>query len=147
MQRSASRLWGRYMRNETIGEIGGRPLVLMDSISLIGAENAGAIIISGSHAGAISGAFAALHPPSLVIFNDAGGGKAGAGRAALAVLDQKGIACATVSHTTARIGDAQDAWRSGVLSAIGASARHRGLRVGQKVCEAVQAFADGLPAM
>ncbi|PTM40970.1 hypothetical protein [Bosea sp. 124] len=126
------------MRNETVGEIAGHRVVLMDSISLIAPQDEGAIIICGSHGGLISGAFAALHPPHLVVFNDAGGGKACAGRASLAMLDAKGIACATTSHDTARIGDAQDAWLSGVLSAVGDAARRKGLRAGQSVKEAAE---------
>jgi hypothetical protein len=130
------------MRNETVAEIAGRRVVLMDSISLIAARDEGAIVICGSHGGLISGAFAALHPPHLVVFNDAGGGKAQAGRAALAMLDAKGIACATISHDTARIGDAQDAWLNGVLSAVGDAARRKGLETGHSVREAAERAAD-----
>jgi hypothetical protein len=126
------------MRNETVAEIAGHRIVLMDSISLIAPQDVGAIIICGSHGGLISGAFAALHPPHLVVFNDAGGGKAGAGRASLAMLDAKGIPCATTSHDTARIGDAQDAWLNGVLSAVSDAARQKGLQPGQSVREAVE---------
>lgn len=133
------------MRNETIGEIGGRRVVLMDSISLIEPEAAGAVIVSGSHGGMISGAFAAKHPPALVFFNDAGGGKADAGRAAIALLDERGIPCVTVSHATARIGDAEDAWRGGTLSAVGLLARRHGLSTGQTVRQAVQTFAKVRP--
>lgn len=131
------------MRNEAIAEIAGHRVVLMDSISLIGEGDAGAVVISGSHGGAISGAFAALYPPRLVIFNDAGGGKAGAGRAAIAMLDKKGLACATVSHATARIGDAEDAWLNGRLSAVGRSAAEAGLRAGLSVRQAVEVLAIG----
>lgn len=126
------------MRNETIAHIGTRPVILMDSISLIGPGDKGAVIVCGSHGGLISGAFAALHPPHLVIFNDAGGGKFGAGRAAIAMLDAKGIACATVSHNSARIGDAEDAWINGVMSAAGKCAERLGVMQGQSVREAVR---------
>jgi hypothetical protein len=127
------------MRNETVTQILGRRVVLMDSISLIAPKDADAIIICGSHGGLISGAFAAMHPPRLVIFNDAGGGKSNAGRASLAMLDAKGIASATVSHDTARIGDAQDCWLNGVLSAVSASAHARGVAPGQSVRAAAEA--------
>ncbi len=126
------------MRNETVAEIAGHRVVLMDSISLIAPQDECAIIVCGSHGGLISGAFAALHPPHLVLFNDAGGGKAGAGRAALAMLDAKGIASAAIAHDTARIGDAQDAWLSGVLSAVGECARRKGVQVGQTVAQAAE---------
>jgi hypothetical protein len=126
------------MRNETVTELNGRRVVLMDSISLIGPSDKGSIIISGSHGGLISGAFAASQPPRLVLFNDAGGGKNNAGRAAIAMLDAKGIACATIAHSTARIGDAQDGWLSGVVSAVGATAAAMGLAPGQSVREAAE---------
>jgi hypothetical protein len=114
----------------------------MDSISLISEADEGAVIICGSHGGAISGAFASLHRPSLVIFNDAGGGKADAGRAAIAMLDELEVPCATVSHTTARIGDAEDAWLHGTLSAAGIAAKAIGIEAGQSVRDAVQRLAS-----
>jgi hypothetical protein len=129
------------MRNETITLLHSRRVVLMDSISLIGPEDAGSIIVCGSHGGLISGAFASLYPPRLVVFNDAGGGKLDAGRASLAMLDRKGIASATVSHDSARISDAQDSWLYGVLSAVGEAARGLGLRLGQSVKDAAEVAA------
>ena len=57
-----------------------------------------------------------MHPPALVVFNDAGGGKNAAGVASLAELEREGIAAAAVSHESARIGDALDAWENGVVS-------------------------------
>jgi hypothetical protein len=118
----------------------------MDSISLISAKDRGAVIVCGSHGGLISGAFATLHPPHLVIFNDAGGGKSDAGRASIDMLDAKGIACATVSHSSARIGDAEDAWTNGVLSAAGSCALQIGVRAGQSVKQAVDSAGAHDPA-
>jgi len=129
------------MRNETVTLLHGRRVVLMDSISLIGPEDAGSIIVCGSHGGLISGAFASMHPPRLVVFNDAGGGKRNAGHASLALLDGKGIASATVSHDSARIGDAEDSWLNGVLSAVGEAAAALGLRPGLSVKDAAAAAA------
>jgi hypothetical protein len=128
------------MRNETIATIAGRRVVLMDSISLISAEDAGALIVCGSHGGAISAAFALRHPPALVLFNDAGGGKNGAGRAAIDILDASGIACATFTHLSARIGDAQDAWLNGRLGAVNHAAAAAGAAPGQSVRQAIEGF-------
>ena len=125
------------MRNETVATLGGRRVVLMDSISLIGPQDAGTLIVCGSHGGLISGAFASLYPPRLVLFNDAGGGKNGAGRASLSMLDERGIAAATIGHDSARIGDALDAWEEGVISETGNAARLLGLRPRQAVKEAI----------
>ena len=129
------------MRNETLMHAAGRRIVLMDSISLIQPEDEGAVIICGSHGGEISGAFASLHPPHFVLFNDAGGGKSDAGRAAIVMLDAKGIACATIAHDTARIGDAEDAWLNGRLSAAGVVAQKLGVATGQTVKAAVESVA------
>ncbi len=129
------------MRNETLTRINGRPVILMDSISLIDDTSRGAIVICGSHGGEISGAFAARHPPRLVVFNDAGGGKGGAGTEAIAFLDRQGIASAAVSHTSARIGDAEDSWSNGVVSAVGQVAQAAGIRIGWSVRQAAEAVA------
>jgi hypothetical protein len=129
------------MRNDVIGTLNGRRVIAMDSISLISSQDAGAIIVCGSHGGAISGAFAAVHPPALVVFNDAGGGKNGAGVACLADLKREGIAAAAVSHDSARIGDALDAWENGVVSYANAPARDAGVRPGRLVREAVEKLA------
>ena len=126
------------MRNETIMHVAGRRIVLMDSISLIQPQDGSAVIICGSHGGAISGAFALLHPPHFVFFNDAGGGKSDAGRAAIVMLDAKGIASATIAHDSARIGDAEDAWLNGRLSAAGVVAQQLGVASGQTVKAAVE---------
>ena len=128
------------MRNETVARLGRRRVLLMDSISLIGPDDAGTIIVCGSHGGAISGAFAAKHPPALVFFNDAGIGKNGAGIAALRNLEAAGIAAATVSHGSARIGDALDAWDNGVVSHRNAWAARVGIEAGQPVRHAAEAF-------
>ncbi len=132
------------MRNETIMEIGGRS-VLMDSISMIGSADAGTIIIAGSHGGAISGVFAAQYPPALVFFNDAGGGKNGAGIASLQALETAGISSAAVGYHSARIGDALDAWENGVVSHTNDSAVRSGVEPGQSVQSAVNTFAAVAP--
>ena len=128
------------MRNETVATLNGRPVVAMDSISLIAAKDAGAIIVCGSHGGAISGAFAAVHPPALVVFNDAGGGKRDAGVASLAALEREGIAAAAVSHDSARIGDALDSWEHGVVSWVNGPAAEGGLELGRPLREALRRF-------
>lgn len=128
------------MRNEVIAHVGGAAIVAMDTISAITAKDRGAIIICGSHGGAISGVFAAQHPPALLFFNDAGGGKNRAGIAALSDLDGEGIPAATVAHSSAWIGDSLDAWETGVVSYANEAARQRGISPGQFVRDAVKAF-------
>ena len=115
----------------------GRALVV-DSITQLDAGDAAAIVVSGSHGGISSGEFALAVPLRLVFFNDAGVGKDGAGIAALAMLQARGIAGATVAHSSARIGDALDAWQHGAVSHANAAAVALGVRVGYSVQAAVE---------
>jgi hypothetical protein len=88
-------------------------------------------VVSGSHGGVSSARYALAHPMSLVVFNDAGGGKDDAGVAALALLQHQGRAAATVAHTSARIGDALDGWEHGIVSQVNPAAAALGLAPGQ----------------
>lgn len=113
-------------------------VLLIDSITQLSADDAGAIVVCGSHGGVSSAHFALAWPLWLVVFNDAGVGKDGAGIAALALLQQRGVAAASVRHDSARIGDALDAWQAGVLSHLNAAARQLGLAEGEGVAAAVR---------
>ncbi|MFN0183829.1 MAG: hypothetical protein ACKVQR_08435 [Aquabacterium sp.] len=119
----------------------------MDSITQAdAAEDAGAIVVCGSHGGRSSGEFALAVPLALVVFNDAGIGRDDAGIAALAMLDAQGRAAATVSHDSARIGDAQDAWAQGRLSRVNAAAWALGLREGAALAGALLRLVGAVPS-
>ena len=119
----------------------GGPVVIMDSITKVTPEDAGAIVVSASHGGASSGEFALEVPLKVVFFNDAGVGKDNAGVAALEMLQAKGVAGGTVSHTSARIGDSQDMWDCGVISQVNDAARGLGLAPGQPLRNALMKVA------
>ena len=112
---------------------GMRALVVTDSAGLVEPGDAGAVVITGSHGGLLGGrpetaikaaVFAAL-------YNDAGVGRDGAGISRLPALQQRGIAGATVAAGSARIGDAQSAWDSGVISHQNDISQALGGHVGQ----------------
>ena len=116
-----------------------RPLVLIDSVSLAEASDAGAVVFTGSHGGLQGGlpesaigvaAFAAL-------YNDAGIGIDDAGVSRLPALDARGIAGATVASMSARIGSARSAYETGVLSRVNRTAAACGAQPGMTA----QAFA------
>jgi hypothetical protein len=113
-------------------------VILIDSITQLAAGDDGAIVVSGSHGGTSSGTFALERQLRLVFFNDAGVGKDEAGIAALAMLQARGVAAAAVAHTSARIGDALDAWQHGVISRVNARAHALGLRSGQSARDAAE---------
>lgn len=118
------------MIKEVVAEGPGGRVIVMDSITMVTPADAGAIVVSGSHGGASSGAYALEVPLKAAFFNDAGIGKDDAGVVALEMLQAVGVAAATVSHTSARIGDARDCWESGVVSRCNEIARALGLEPG-----------------
>jgi hypothetical protein len=133
----ASRHNGAMRKEEVARGPRGRVIVI-DSITQLAAGDEGAIVVSGSHGGTSSGSVAAGWPLKLIVFNDAGVGKDAAGIAALALLQARGLAAATVAHDSARIGDALDAWQHGVVSHANAAALALGVRVRSSVQAAVE---------
>ena len=122
------------VKHEVAQGPGGRVLI-MGSITQVCAEDAGTWVVSASHGGVSSGEFALEVPLQGAFFNDAGVGKDGAGIAALDMLQARGVAGATVSHLSARIGDCQDTWDHGVVSHANAVARELGIVPGETLRE------------
>ena len=112
-------------------------MLIMGSITQVSPEDEGAWVVSASHGGVSSGEFALEVPLQGAFFNDAGVGKDDAGIAALAMLQVRGVAGATVSHLSARIGDCQDTWEHGVVSHANAKAQALGILPGQSLRESV----------
>jgi len=119
------------MRKRVVAVLGQRRVLLLDSITWIEAADAGQIVISGSHGGRSSAEYAILFPLALCCLNDAGVGKDCAGIVALDMLETRGTPGLAVSHDSARIGDAQDAWDHGIVSHVNAGAAALGIAVGQ----------------
>lgn len=107
------------------------PLVLLDSVTQVEPGHAGRLVVTGSHGGASVVPYSCAVRAWLYVLNDAGVGKDGAGIAALELLQAQGIAAVTVSHDSARIGEAADAWAHGVVSQANAAAVEMGVRVGR----------------
>ena len=104
-------------------------IVTADSVTKPG-DAAGKVLVAGSHAGIVSGWFAAQTGARAVILHDAGVGKDDAGISGLAWLDGFGMAAAAVSHGSARIGDGADVLASGVISHANALAMALGVQPG-----------------
>lgn len=122
-----------------IANTGHREVWLLDSVTLARPEDRRAILVTGSHGALLGG-----RPDSALdvdvfaaFFNDAGGGKEDAGFGRLPVLEERGIAGATVSNNTARIGDGRSSYDTGVLSRVNEVAERLDLREGLTVREAV----------
>jgi len=87
-----------------------------DSITRIGGEAAGAVVVNGSHGGIYAAYLAAKLRVAAVVFNDAGIGRDSAGVAGLDYLAGLGIPAAAVGHDTARIGDGADMIARGTIT-------------------------------
>lgn len=120
----------------------GQTVVCIDSASLIQPKDGGGIVITGSHGGLIGGrADKAMNVRvRLAVFNDAGVGADSAGLGRLGPLDALSIAAATVSHRSARIGDALSTFEDGILSHVNDCAAAAGFRVGVPLRDALTAW-------
>ena len=116
-----------------------RVLHLLDSIALITPEMADGVVVTGSHGGTSAASFvlALSHKPYAVFFNDAGIGKDDAGIAALALMQEVGVIAAVYAHTSARIGDANDGWRNGIITRCNTLAQVAGIASNQTVHQLV----------
>lgn len=123
--------------------VGGRRLVIIDSVSLVRpGEDDGAIVISASHGGLLGGdpATAGRADAHLFAFNDAGGGLDGAGFSRLPALQERGIAAVTVDCWSARIGDGASTWADGIVSRANEAAAALGAARGTALHRLVDAM-------
>lgn len=125
---------GRFALRDRPGE----PKVWgLDSVSLVRPQDAGQVLVTGSHGGLLAGeTTSALRIDALAaLFNDAGIGVDKAGVSRLPTLDQRGIAAGTLDCKSCRIGDARSAWSSGVLSHCNESAKALGAAIGMSAMQ------------
>jgi hypothetical protein len=115
----------------------------LDSVSRVTWNLAGSVILGGSHGGIVNRK-AIKAPVRAAFFNDAGGGKDGAGISRLPALDVCGIPGATVSAMSARIGDGRDTFQSGTISNVNASAAALGVCLDQSASDAVSLISDAV---
>jgi hypothetical protein len=105
-------------------------IVLADTATKLGPDARGAVIVTGSHGGRYAAYLTLRAHPRAVIHNDAGVGKDEAGIAVIAMAEALGVAAATASHASCRIGDAVDMMARGVISHANALARALGVAPG-----------------
>jgi hypothetical protein len=122
------------------------PIVTADSITRIGPEAQGAVVVNGSHGGVYAAYVAAKLGVAAAIFNDASGGRDQAGIAGLGYLAALGIPAAAIGHLSARIGDGADMIARGVLTHANPPAAALGCRPGMTCRDAATALAQAPPA-
>jgi uncharacterized protein YunC (DUF1805 family) len=122
----------------------GVPVVALDSNSLVSPQDAGTIVITGSHGGLLGGLAhtAVKHAVFAAFYNDAGVGVDSAGISRLPALQARGIAGIAVDAFSARIGDGLSTYEDGVVSFVNEKAFAFGVRPGMPVRDAVTRLAE-----
>jgi hypothetical protein len=125
------------MRSGSHGATLIRPgIFVADSVTSLGREVGGSVVIAGSHCGVYAAYLAARAKVRAVILNDAGIGLDQAGIAGLAYLERIGIPAAAISHDSARIGDGADTAARGVLTHVNPTAQTLGCAADQTALDA-----------
>jgi hypothetical protein len=119
--------------------------LVVDTVTRLGEAARGAVLVSGSHGGVYAAWCAARAGVRAALFNDAGVGCCAAGIGGLAWLDALGIAAATLSHASCRIGDGEDGFSRGVISHANAHAARHGVAAGQGARDAARRLRDATP--
>src|SRR3974390_2430989 len=117
-----------FVRESVLPELA--PILTADSITRVGSEAAGAVVVNGSHGGIYAAYLAAKLQVAAAIFNDAGVGRDQAGIAGLDYLEKIGIPAATIGYDTARIGDGADMMARGIVTHANTAAQTLGCRAG-----------------
>src|SRR5256885_12674511 len=92
--------------------------ILAPSITVLPANTADRVIVTGSHGGIYPGHLVLAAKARAAIFNDAGIGRDSAGIASLQLLQAHGQAAAPVAHTSARIGGTHHMMSAGIISTL-----------------------------
>jgi len=124
----------RHVIRDNAGE---RRILALDAAPLLTADDAGAIAVTGSHAALFRGQPDGVISVDLyaAFFNDAGIGLDRAGVSRLADLDRRGMIAATVSAASAEIGNARDAYATGIISVVNETAARAGIAPGHRLEE------------
>jgi hypothetical protein len=123
------------------------PVLVADSITRVGANAAGGVVINGSHGGIYAAYLAAKLRVAAAVFNDAGVGRDEAGIAGLDYLAGLGIPAAAVGHETARIGDGSDMMARGFITHANSPAIALGCLAGMACRDAAAALQQAGPSL
>ena len=115
-------------------------ILIVDTVTKLGAEAAGNVVIAGSHGGVYAGFEAARAGVRGVILHDAGVGLDEAGIGSLSYLQSLGIAAATIDYRTAVIGNGDSLANVGIISFVNQTAANAGCTPGQKAMDCATAM-------
>ncbi len=119
-------------------QIEGVSITVTDSITFLNENNAGDIVVCGSHGGVSAGHYAQKHSLKAVFFNDAGIGKNNAGIKGLDDLNDAGIIACSVDCMSAEIFNGQDTLDNGIITVCNQLAKAKNIREMMTVKEAIK---------
>jgi uncharacterized protein YunC (DUF1805 family) len=118
--------------------IGMVEIIVAPTVTKLGPDAVGAVLVTGSHGGIYPGRLAIGAGVRAAIFHDAGLGRDEAGIGSLVLLDGFGIPAAAVAYDSARIGDTADMLARGRISRANPAAMALGVRPGMDCREAAR---------
>jgi hypothetical protein len=120
---------------------GGRQIICTDSIAFGLPEDSNNVLLTAGHTGRSAAPYLRKVRPFGFICSDGGMGADESGVAGIYMVEADGLRGATVDARSARMGDGLSTWRDGVISAVNAGARARGVQVGMRAQEAAYLLA------
>ena len=114
------------------------PVIVIDGVTKLPPEANGGVVLGGSNATAYAAYFPAKGGARAAIHHDCGIGRDEAGVRGLPWADQHGMAMAAVAANSARVGDAADMLKRGIISRANKLAATCGVENGQTVVQAVE---------
>ena len=126
------------LKKQVQTQIDGVSITVTDSITFLNENNAGDIVVCGSHGGLSAGEYAQKHRVKAVFFNDAGIGKNRAGVKSLESLSDAGILACTVDCMSAEIFNGYDTLDNGIITVCNQLATTRSIKKKMTVLEAIK---------
>jgi len=120
----------------------GRQIVCTDSIAFGLPEDRDNVLVTAGHTGRSAVRYLVLFSPHGFICSDGGKGRDDAGVAALGLVEEHGLAGATVDARTSPMGNGLASYHQGVISACNRLARDAGVEVGQPAEVAARLLVD-----
>lgn len=121
---------------------GGRQIVCTDSIAFGLPEDRDNVLVTAGHTGRSAVPYLLQFSPFGFICSDGGKGRDDAGVAGLALVEEHGLAGATVDARRSPMGDGLASYHRGVISACNRWAAAAGVAVGQPAAEAARLLVD-----
>mgnify|MGYP001812605856 CR=1 FL=1 len=116
----------------------GRKVVCTDSIAFGLPEDVNNVLVTAGHTGRSAVPYLVKMKPYGFICSDGGGGRDDSGMAGMEAVNELGLAGATVSARTAKMGDGLSSYYDGVVSAANQLAQDAGVTVGMTAIEAAR---------